>query len=211
MNTLITHIQLFGVGFGLGIAGPCLLVCAPIVVAYLAGAKRKISESLKGVGKFLCGKLCAYVMLAGFAGLSGGLLKHFVSSNTVSFFKPAAGAIAVLFGIVLILRKIPQTCASHNSVANKRLESGGLFTLGFALGVAPCGPLTALLLEITLISKGALDGALYGLSFGLGAFLAGLLSIGAMSGALARIPLPAKIFSILSGALLMLMGVMLLR
>ena len=207
MNTLITHVQLFGIGFGLGVAGPCLLSCTPMLVAYIAGNKKSFIEAAKEITVFMSGRLLAYIILAGLAGASGSLLRQFTGSNLTALFRPAAGAISILLGIFLIFGEGRGGCSRPASKTKNRYGAGGLFALGFTIGVAPCGPLTALLFEITLISRTALDGILYGLSFGLGTFVSGFLAAGALSGILTRIPIAPKIFKILCGALLILFGI----
>ncbi|MCX5666870.1 MAG: sulfite exporter TauE/SafE family protein, partial [Candidatus Omnitrophica bacterium] len=59
---------------------------------------------------------------------------------------------------------------------------------GFLIGISPCAPLLALLFDITLISKGFLDGIFYALFFGLGTFLSGLITVGVVAGLLTRVP-----------------------
>jgi len=85
--------------------------------------------------------------------------------------------------------------------------------LGFIIGVFPCAPLLALLLEITLISKTALDGMFYALFFGLGTFISGFIVIGGLSGILTWLPtkiLKSKrsnlIFRIICALLLIWLG-----
>ena len=75
----------------------------------------------------------------------------------------------------------------------KAANYGGLFILGFIIGMFPCAPLLALLFEISLISNGALAGLFYALFFGLGTLISGLIVIGSVTGIFTR--LPAKIFS----------------
>ena len=60
--------------------------------------------------------------------------------------------------------------------------------LGFSVGITPCAPLLALLFEITLISKNAMEGMSYGLAFGLGTFLSGFIVVGILTGILASFP-----------------------
>jgi ABC-type polysaccharide/polyol phosphate export permease len=52
----------------------------------------------------------------------------------------------------------------------------------------PCGPLTALLAEIALMSKTGLEGLIYAAAFGMGTFFSGLITIGAAAGLLHKIP-----------------------
>ncbi len=187
LNALITHLQLFGIGFSLGIAGPCLLVCTPALLAYTSGTKRRWSGVLGDVLTFLSGRLAAYICLGFLAGLSALVLRRFINSGLISFFKPAAGIFTIILGVLVFVYKDTDTCECRSN--GKRIYNfGGLFVFGFLIGITPCAPLTALLFEIVLISKNGLEGASYALSFGLGTALSGLIVLGLLGGALARLP-----------------------
>jgi sulfite exporter TauE/SafE len=186
-NALITHLQIFGIGLSFGLAGPCFLSCAPILITYLAGKKGPWVGALRDVFIFLTGRLAAYCVLGYAAGLSAGLLNRFTNPQAASFFKPLAGAISILLGITLLLagEGRGRECGPSEG---KLHESGGLLGLGFALGIAPCAPLAALLFEIALMSKSAFDGFSYALSFGMGTFISGLITIGVIAGVVKWIP-----------------------
>jgi len=186
VNSLITHLQIFGVGFSFGMAGPCFLLCAPILITYVAGSKREWADILKDILAFLSGRLVAYIALGSLAGLSGSILKHFTSSGISSYLKPLAGAVTIFFAILILLNRGGSECC--RTPRSKILNFGGVFSFGLLIGLSPCAPLLALLFDIVLMSKGALDGALYALSFGLGTFLSGLITIGIITGLLTRIP-----------------------
>jgi sulfite exporter TauE/SafE len=70
----------------------------------------------------------------------------------------------------------------RNCNTNRIFSFSSLFILGFIIGVFPCAPLLALLLEITLISKTALEGMFYALFFG-------FIVIGGLSGILIWLPM----------------------
>lgn len=216
LNALLTSLQIFGIGFSFGIAGPCFLNCAPILITYIAGSKKKWTEALNDISIFLGGRLLAYIILGALAGLSGGLLRHFTNSNLILFFKPLAGIISILLGISVLKIKEPfisECKPSHNKIYNL----GGLFALGFLIGISPCAPLLALLFEITLISKTAFEGMSYGASFGLGTLFSGFLVVGILTGVLNWLParfLKSKIsnfvFKITCALLLILFGLSLI-
>lgn len=216
LNLLITHLQIFGIGFTFGIAGPCFLVCTPVLLTYVVGSKRKWTDVFKDVLTFLAGRLIAYLMLGFFAGLSGAILRKFTSSNFSLFFRPLAGAVTILFAILVLLNKENQECAcpsQHTRIFN----FGGVFIFGFLIGLSPCAPLLALLFDITLISKNALDGMFYALSFGIGTFLSGLITIGIIAGLLTRVPaalIKSKsaniIFKVICAVLLFVLGLSLI-
>ncbi len=215
-NSTITSLQIFGIGFSFGIAGPCLLSCAPILITYIAGSRKIWQKSLSDILLFLTGRLMAYILLGGLAGLSAIILKSFTGSTLALFFKPLAGTMSILLGISILTFKPSFDCKCKNSPGDI-YSSGGLFTLGFLMGVAPCAPLLMLLSEITLISGSPLEGATYGLAFGLGTFFSGFIVAAAAAGILTWLPahvLKSKtsdlIFKILCAVLLISLGLVLI-
>jgi cytochrome c-type biogenesis protein len=216
LNSIITHLQIFFIGFSFGIAGPCFLVCTPILITYVAGSKRAWADVFKDIVTFLSGRLVAYVILGSLAGLSGSILNKFVSSSLSSYFQPLAGAVTIFFAFIVLLNRDNYECVcpgKQNSIFN----SGGIFIFGLLIGLSPCAPLLALLFDIVLISKSALGGAAYAFSFGLGTFLSGLITIGIIAGLLTRIPAALVrsrsvniIFRIVCALLLIALGISLI-
>lgn len=216
-DSLITHLQIFGIGFSFAIAGPCLLVCTPILITYIAGRQGKWPEALADIAIFLFGRLFAYVALGAIAGLSGFFLRRLVASGLALYFNLASGVISVLLGVFVLINKEAPSCASKKS-HSKIYDFGSILALGFVIGISPCAPLTALLFEIALISKSALEGASYAFSFALGTFIAGLIVIAGLAGILkgfARNMIHSKmagnIFKISCAILLILLGLSLIR
>jgi len=187
---MVTYFQLFGIGFGFGLAGPCLLVCAPVLITYVAGRQATWRQALRDIFIFLLGRFLAYLILGYLAGLSGIILRQFCDLSLIPIVKALGGAIIVLLGIYVWLGREPiaRLCKCK---ANTIFSFSGLFMLGFIIGVFPCAPLLALLLEITLISKTAFAGMFYALFFGLGTLISGFIVIGGLSGILTW--LPAKV------------------
>ena len=184
---LISALQVFSFGFILGVAGPCLLYCLPVILALNAGIRQDYKKILLGIITFLSGRLLAYVVLGFLAGVSAVLLRQLTDSYFSFYLKPAAGVISIAFGAYVFFyrQKEEKTCQNQ---AHKVLSSGGFFVFGFVIGIAPCPPLMGLLLEITLISKTFLQGAIYGLMFGLGTFLSGFILAAGLSGVLSWLP-----------------------
>lgn len=212
INAAITHAQLFGIGFSFGMIGPCLLVCSPILITYIAGTRKTWHEALKDIFIFLSGRLIAYLALGYIAGLSGGLLRQFTGRQVSFVFRPAAGALSIIFAIIVLMQKTPVKCEDA-SEKHKSYDLGGLLLFGFIIGVSPCGPLLGLLSEIALMSRCGLDGMAYALSFGIGTLISGLIVVGAVSGLITW--LPARylksntgnlVFRILCAGLLILLG-----
>jgi cytochrome c-type biogenesis protein len=207
IKTLVTCLQLFGIGFSFGIAGPCLFFCAPILAAYVAAGRKAPADALRRISSFLSGRVFAYTLLGYLAGLSGELLRRFASSHYAHYFKPAGGIISIALGVIILLRKEKSDCAAECRGAKIR-SSLSVFIFGFLIGCAPCGPLATLLAEIALISRKAFQGALYALSFGFGTFLSGLIVAFSIAGVIGLVP--SKIFRGICALLLILFGLVLL-
>jgi sulfite exporter TauE/SafE len=186
-NTAVTYLQLFGIGIGFGLAGPCLLVCAPVLITYIAGRQISWRQALSDIFVFLSGRFLAYIILGYLAGLSGIILRRFSDLNSIPFFKALGGIIIMLLGVYVLMGKEPLPWL-HKHKANTIFKFGSLFILGFIIGLFPCAPLLALLLEIALVSKSAFDGMLYALFFGLGTFISGFIVIAGLSGILTWLP-----------------------
>ena len=214
-DTLLTYLQLFGIGLSFGMAGPCLFFCTPIMTAYVAGAHKNFADSIKDLVLFLAGRTLAYTVLGCAAGASGSLLRHFTSSNFSALMKPIGGIISIILGIFVLLAKEGCGCASPHREGHKM--PGPLFVFGFLVGFAPCVPLTTLLFEIALISKSVLAGASYALAFGAGTLVASLVVIGVSAGIIRWVPAKlltsekaAFAFRAVCGILLVIFGIALI-
>jgi hypothetical protein len=215
-NTFITYLQIFGIGFSFGLAGPCLLTCTPVLITYIAGSKREPPGAFKDIFTFLSGRLLAYLLLGALAGLSGAALKKFTDSSLASYLHPLAGAVTILFAVILLTSSGNVSCACPTT-RGKTLNYGGIFAFGFLIGLSPCAPLLALLFDITLMSRSMLDGIFYAFFFGLGTLTSGIITIGVIAGLLTRIP-PAliksktanMIFKAACAILLMILGLALM-
>lgn len=184
---LISALQVFSFGFILGVVGPCLLYCLPVILALNAGIRQDYKKILLGIVTFLSGRLLAYVMLGFLAGISAVLLRQFTDSHLSFYLNPSAGVISIAFGVYVFFYRQKEEKVCQNQ-AHKILSSGGIFVFGFVMGISPCPPLMGLLLEITLISKTFLQGAIYGLMFGLGTFLSSFILAAGLSGVLSWLP-----------------------
>lgn len=202
--TVIPALQVFSVGFILGLTGPCLFYCLPVILALSAGAAENYKKILLGIVTFLSGRLFAYILLGFLAGVSGFILRQFTDSHFSFYLQPAAGIISIAFGVWIFFRqKKEEACQKRE---RKILNSTGFFVFGFLIGISPCPPLMGLLLEIALISKTSLQGAIYGLIFGLGTFFSGFILAAGLSGVLNRLP-KNRIFKGSCALVLILFGI----
>lgn len=183
IDTFITHLQVFGIGFTFGIAGPCFLVCTPILITYIVGRGDRWGVAVIDIGLFLFGRLFAYCLLGAIAGFGGYYLRRLAESGFVTYFNLASGLLSIALGVLIFFHKETPLCA-HKRAHNNIYDFGSVLALGFLVGISPCVPLTALLLEIALISRTPLDGAAYAFSFGFGTFLSGAIIIGVLAGIL---------------------------
>ena len=212
MNNAVAFFQLVSLGFILGISGPCMLSCMPLLAAYAAASGKKWPRLFGDFFFFFGGRLLAYTLLGALAGISAWLLRRFTGGTPPSsFFTPLAGAISILLGLIIIFDK--KVCRQMP----ESVPSAGLFALGFSVGAAPCVPLMLVLSEITLISHNFLGGACYGLAFGLGIVFAGLLVIVPAAGLLKYLPLRLirsekgrYVFRMAFAAVMIILGVLLI-
>lgn len=154
-------LSIWFMGAAMGLTA-CAATCLPFLGTYAFGQGGGAAAGLSLTGAFLAGKVAAYAVLGGIAGLAGDWLTDALggTAGTVAL----TGA-AVAAGVWLLVppKKRPNGCATL-----QRGRNLPPFVLGFALSLIPCAPLTALLAACAL-SSSVLTGAGYGFAFGLGA------------------------------------------
>ncbi len=176
-------LELFITGFSVG-WGPCLIYCTAILAPYLAGTKAGWKEGLLSSVVFSAGRLIAYMLLGGVVGFSGRLFSSlYMMGNFPVYAQLAGGLFVFLLGLTIIMGK--GESISLCKYINKH-NNESLFLLGILIGLAPCAPLLGSLVYIMLKSGNFFEGALYGLSFGLGTSLSPILIIGAAAGFLPK-------------------------
>jgi len=209
---LLSSLQIFGLGFSFGMAGPCFFSCAPILVAYLSAKQLKLGESLGNILVFSLGRLLAYVFLGFLTGLSASALRNLNSGKFILIFRPLAALLIVGMGFSVILdnRSYSGLC---RLIKNKALGLSGLFVFGLIIGVSPCAPLLALLFEISLISRSPWQAMAYAFCFGLGTLISGLIVVGGLIGIISWLPLKLLcskkanlIFRVICASIIVFMG-----
>lgn len=184
--TLAT-VWLLGVSMGMT---ACTVTCLPFMGTWALGRAGGRHEALLHTATFLAGRVGAYALLGGVAGLAGSGLARALGGPLGNL---AIGAASVLAGIWLIAR--PATaCASAapspipvrfaRTRAAPRAALPPLF-LGAALSLTPCTPLASLL-GLAANAGGAPQGAAYGLAFGLGAAVTPILLLVPLAGHFGR-------------------------
>jgi len=203
------------VGGLLSFASPCVLPLVPAYLGYLGGgsAAGMVSGRKAGV-------LHSLVFVAGFSlvfvalGASVGILSSLLSRYLV-WVQRVGGIVLIVFGLhTLGLLKIPFL---YYDTRNEMRRGGAGYLSSFLMGIvfsagwAPCvGPILTAILLLASTTQTAAQGALllfvYALGLGVPFVLAGL-AVGSLTAWLRRAGKYMKWISIVSGALLILIGV----
>ena len=198
-------------GIGMG-WGPCLALAGPILLPYIAAAKRGWREGLKASAAFSLGRLLALAILGGVATVAFASINRFFPPHKSGYLYLAMAIFIVLMGVLVILGK--GKILLHRTLREHILESGTASTviLGFVLGITPCATLVAILTYITCVAKSVLQGVMYALSFGVGTVLP-LMILGPLVSffpeRILRAPKLFRVFRVICGVILILFGLQL--
>ncbi len=191
-----------GLAFGTGLVGGlghCLAMCGPLVAALglaAPGARTPARAALAQLPYHL-GRVTTYGLLGAAMGATGAFV------NLAGRLAGAGHAVAVLAGLLMValglgaaglsgrLARVELLLSARVSAAVRAiLDAGGgagLYPLGLALGLLPCGLSWSAFLAAAA-TGGAVPGLLLALAFGLGTVPGLLLAgwLGALLGARAR-------------------------
>lgn len=194
---------------------PCLLPLLPVYISYFAGQNGEgdVRKTLKGALGFIAGFTTVFVALGAFAGTLGGLLgRHTAAINIVT------GAVVVLFGLnylgvfkIGILNRVVR----HNTAAvSHSFLSAFLFGMVFSVGWTPCvGAFLGSALMLASQQGSALGGVLmlFCYSLGLGVpFLLAALLLKELQGSINWIKSHYTVINIVSGLLLVVVGILMM-
>lgn len=198
-------------GFLLG-AGPCLLVCAPILLPYIAGTQKSWRAGWRAALYFGLARLAVYILLGGVVGYIGTyLFQIFYSAWWGKYLWTLAGILIILVGILLVIgRRSANPLCRYLQKQTLDESAKSLIILGLIVGFTPCLPLIAVLTEIMFISERFYQGFVYGLAFGVGTVFSPLLFLGALAPLLRGKFVPETLFNRLCGLLLVLFGIYLI-
>lgn len=192
---------------------PCLLPMLPIYISYFAGRSndKDKKSTLSNAIAFVLGFTFVFVMLGAFAGHVGGFFKeHRTAVNVVS------GAIVVLFGLSFMeLIRIPFISSNHQiklKTVNTGFLSSMLFGIIFSVGWTPCvGAFLGSALMLAASSGESVTGVLMLFCFSLGLgipFIASAVLIDRLRSAFDFIKKNYRIIRLISGGLLVLVGIL---
>ncbi|MBI5622154.1 MAG: sulfite exporter TauE/SafE family protein [Elusimicrobia bacterium] len=144
----MTALLLEGLGLGLSTGAYCAAACVPVLAPYLLAEEKGFTRDLLVVGKFLLGRLAAYLLFAIAAGLAGsalGPLPAWLSGASLL----ACGALLLGYSLV---RGLPGLDLCARLSGNPAFK-GAPFLLGFLVGVNPCPPFVAGLARLLTVGS----------------------------------------------------------
>jgi cytochrome c-type biogenesis protein len=203
-------VLLFLVGI-ITFVSPCLLPLLPLYVSYFAAGEPDRRRAFANAVGFVCGFTLVFVALGALAGTLGRLLvEHSVAVNVV------AGLVVVLLGLnftgLIKIRFLNRTVRVNAGVKNLTFFSSALFGIVFSVGWTPCvGAFLGSALMRASMQGGTLDGGLMLLVYSLGLgipFVASAVLIDRLKNAFDFIKRNYRIVNIVSGVLLIVIGVL---
>ncbi|MBO5232306.1 MAG: sulfite exporter TauE/SafE family protein [Clostridia bacterium] len=189
---------------------PCLLPMLPIYISYFAGGSEKNTKKVitNALG-FILGFTAVFILLGALAGSFGRFLKEYsVAVNIVT------GLIVIIFGLNYLGFFKLNIFKGSNSAKTENLGffSSALFGVVFSIGWTPCvGAFLGSALMLAASRGSVMEGIfmllLYSLGLGIPFFVSAIL-IDKLKGAFAVIKKHYKIINIISGTLLVTVGVL---
>lgn len=190
---------------------PCLLPMLPIYVSYFAGGgERSTGKTLKAALGFVLGFTLVFVSMGALAGTVGHFLKaHQTAVNLIS------GLVVIFFGLNFLgVFKFSLFRGSSRSVNTRSLGFFSALAFGviFSLGWTPCvgaflGSALALASQQGHVLAGVLMLLCYSLGLGI-PFLLSAVLIDKLKSTFAWIKAHYQIINLISGALLVLIGIL---
>lgn len=190
---------------------PCLLPMLPIYISYFAGGgERTTAKTLKGAVGFVTGFTIVFVMLGALAGTVGGFLREYQTAVNI-----ISGLIVIIFGLDFLgVFKLNVFKGNQRSVKtdNMGFFTAMLFGIIFSVGWTPCvgaflGSALMLASQQGHIAEGMLMLLSYSLGLGIPFILSAVL-IDYLKSAFNWIKKNYKIINLISGSLLVIIGIM---
>ena len=190
---------------------PCLLPMLPIYISYFAGGgERTTAKTLKGAVGFVTGFTIVFVMLGALAGTVGSFLREYQTTVNI-----ISGLIVIIFGLNFLgVFKLNIFKGNQRLVKtdNMGFFSAMLFGIIFSVGWTPCvGAFLGSALMLASQQGHIAEGMLMLLSYSLGLgipFIFSAVLIDYLKSAFNWIKRNYKIINLISGSLLVIIGIM---
>ncbi len=184
--TLAT-VWLLGVSMGLT---ACTVTCLPFMGTWALGRASGQREAFLHTGVFLAGRVTTYTLLAALAGAVGLGLAQALGG---AWGNGLIGMASIVAGLWLLAKPAGKHCGAVPpgptftpvKIHRNKADSLPPLFLGAALSLTPCTPLASLL-ALAAHAGSAVQGASYGLAFGLGAAMTPILVLVPLAGRLGR-------------------------
>lgn len=194
---------------------PCLLPMLPIYLSYFAGEEPEAKQrrTLLHAFGFITGFTLVFVALGAFAGSLGSLLTRYKTIVNL-----ITGAVVFVFGLnflgIFQIKALNQTKKAKTKVQPHNFISSLLFGVVFSIGWTPCvgaflGSALMLASQQGSVVKGTILLLVY--SMGLGVpFLLSALLIERLKRTFAWVKRNYRVVTMISGALLVLVGILMM-
>ncbi len=189
---------------------PCLLPMLPVYISYFAGGEeRSIKKTLTSAFAFVLGFTLVFTMMGALAGTVGSFLREYQTAVNI-----VSGLIVIFFGLNFL--GVFQVNLFHGSkwtinTDNMSFFSAFLFGVVFSVGWTPCvgaflGSALMLASQQGHVAEGMLMLLVYSLGLGIPFILSAVL-IGYLKSAFDWIKRHYQIINLVSGSLLILIGI----
>ncbi len=189
---------------------PCLLPMLPVYVSYFAGGEeRKQSRVIKNALGFILGFTAVFVLMGALAGFFGELTKKYSTAVNI-----VTGLIVIFFGLSFlgIFRLNIFKGSRFENKSELGFFSALLFGIVFSVGWTPCvGAFLGSALMLAASGGSAVQGILMLLAYSIGLgipFLISAVLIDRLKGAFNFIKRNYRIINIISGSLLIIIGIL---
>ena len=190
---------------------PCLLPMLPIYISYFAGGgERSTRKTLNGAGGFILGFTLVFVAMGALAGTLGSFLNRYQTAVNI-----ISGVVVILFGLNylgLINLNIFRGGSGRMQKGINGFFSALIFGVIFSLGWTPCvGAFLGSALLLASQQGTAAEGMLMLLSYSLGLgvpFILSAVLIDKLKGAFNWIKSHYRIVNMVSGGLLIFVGIL---
>lgn len=190
---------------------PCLLPMLPVYVSYFAAGESDKRKALINSLGFVCGFTLVFAVLGAFAGTIGSLVReHSLAVNIVT------GAVVIVLGLnfigILKIGFLNRTVNKNANVKSLGFFSSMIFGMAFSIGWTPCvGAFLGSALMIASQSGKTGQGVAMLLVYSLGLgipFVISAVLIDSLKGAFAFIKNNYRVINMISGGLLVVVGVL---
>lgn len=211
MIKVIIGTFILGLSFG---SGPCLYSCGPLLISYIIGTRKNISESLVTYFVFSLSRVLVYMVLGVAVFLFGRFSVETRLGGFLRYIYWLGGAFVVLLGTATVLGKDIhfKICKFFNAQAGG-VKNAAL--LGLVIGALPCVPLLVMFSYIGFVSRTWVHSLVYSFAFGLGTVVSVLLLAAVAAGFIPGVIIRksqawGRAFSIISGLVMVFLGIYLI-